>query len=552
MLPARALFCPAAPGPMSDHEGKGECPMALIQMQNLSFHYEGSYDNVFTNASFQLDTDWKLGFIARNGRGKTTLLRILAGELPYAGRIETPVRFSLFPPEVTQPQRSARSVAKGLIGPYEALEAAMAAAQDDPAQSQAYIDALDEYLALDGYVIDALLEAETGKLGIPSEALERPYETLSQGERSKLLLAALFLRKNNFLLIDEPTNHLDLEARQLLAAYLSGKKGFLLVSHDRSLLDPCIDHVLTIDRDGQIRLEKGNYSSWQANKDLQDRFEQEENQRLRGEIRRLQQTSREKSDWADRVERSKIGSHSADRGYVGARSAAMMKKAKALERRLDKAVEDKSKLLHKIEEADDLKLSPLVHPSKRLFRLEQLVIDYGNRPLFSPVNLDFFQGQRLWLRGRNGSGKSSLLRLLLGEDVPHSGQVFLASGLTISFVSQDSSFLRGSPVEYAQSLSLDQSLYLTILRKLGFERVQFEKDMADFSMGQKKKALLAASLCQSAHLYLWDEPLNYIDLLSRVQIENLLLKFRPSMVFIEHDRSFSERVSTELLSLEPI
>ena len=113
---------------MSDHEGKGECPMALIQMQNLSFHYEGSYDNVFTNASFQLDTDWKLGFIARNGRGKTTLLRILAGELPYAGRIETPVRFSLFPPEVTQPQRSARSVAKGLIGPYEALEAAMAAA----------------------------------------------------------------------------------------------------------------------------------------------------------------------------------------------------------------------------------------------------------------------------------------------------------------------------------------------------------------------------------------------------------------------------------------
>ena len=179
------------------------------------------------------------------------------------------------------------------------------------------------------------------------------------------------------------------------------------------------------------------------------------------------------------------------------------------------------------------------------------MIDYGNRPLFSPINLDFFQGQRLWLRGRNGSGKSSLLRLLLGEAVPHSGQVFLASGLTISFVSQDSSFLRGSPVEYAQSLSLDQSLYLTILRKLGFERVQFEKDMADFSMGQKKKALLAASLCQSAHLYLWDEPLNYIDLLSRVQIENLLLKFRPSMVFIEHDRSFSERVSTELLSLEP-
>lgn len=150
MLPARALFCPAAPGPMSDHEGKGECPMALIQMQNLSFHYEGSYDNVFTNASFQLDTDWKLGFIARNGPGKDHPVAHPGRRASLCGphrnaRALQPLSAGGHPAPAQRPQRC-----QGIDRPYEALEAAMAAAQDDPAQSQAYIDALDQYLALDG------------------------------------------------------------------------------------------------------------------------------------------------------------------------------------------------------------------------------------------------------------------------------------------------------------------------------------------------------------------------------------------------------------------
>ena len=153
------------------------------------------------------------------------------------------------------------------------------------------------------------------------------------------------------------------------------------------------------------------------------------------------------------------------------------------------------------------------------------------------------------LCGPNGSGKSSILKLLCGQDIPYTGTLELASRLTISYVPQDASGLRGGLRSYAADCGIDESLFKAILRKLGFERVQFEKDMGDFSAGQKKKVLLARSLCQSAHLYVWDEPLNYIDVLSRIQIEELLLAFRPTLLFVEHDRVFCEKIATKTISL---
>ena len=159
------------------------------------------------------------------------------------------------------------------------------------------------------------------------------------------------------------------------------------------------------------------------------------------------------------------------------------------------------------------------------------------------------QGERIALCGPNGSGKSSILKLLCGQDIPHTGTLELASGLVISYVPQDASSLRGSLRDYAARCGIDETLFKTILRKLGFERVQFEKDMSDYSAGQKKKVLLARSMCQSAHLYIWDEPLNYVDVLSRIQIEELLTAFRPTLLFVEHDRMFCDKIATKLVEL---
>jgi len=151
--------------------------------------------------------------------------------------------------------------------------------------------------------------------------------------------------------------------------------------------------------------------------------------------------------------------------------------------------------------------------------------------------------------GPNGCGKSTLLKKLCGQDVAACGTLALGAGLIVSYVPQDASFLHGGARDYARNAGVDETMFLTLLRKLGFERVQFEKDMADYSAGQKKKVLLARSLCESAHLYLWDEPLNYIDVLSRMQIEQLLLDYRPTMLFVEHDAAFVRRAATGTLAL---
>ena len=148
------------------------------------------------------------------------------------------------------------------------------------------------------------------------------------------------------------------------------------------------------------------------------------------------------------------------------------------------------------------------------------------------------------LAGRNGCGKSSVLKLLAGENIPHHGLLRLGSGLVISYVPQDASGLSGRLQDYLRAQGAEESLCLAILRKLGFQRVQFEKDMGAYSAGQKKKVLLAVSLCQRAHLYLWDEPLNYVDILSRQQLEELILRFMPTMVFVEHDEAFCRAVAT--------
>ncbi|WP_249284442.1 ATP-binding cassette domain-containing protein [Luoshenia tenuis] len=192
-----------------------------------------------------------------------------------------------------------------------------------------------------------------------------------------------------------------------------------------------------------------------------------------------------------------------------------------------------------------------VLPTRRsaLLEVRDLVIDYGSGPLFEPVSFCVREGERVAIQGGNGSGKSSLLKLLLGEQIPYMGDVRVAGDLVIATVPQEPGLLQGSLRAYARAAQIDESLFLTILRKLDFSRLQFEKDMADFSAGQKKKVLLAASLAKPAHLLLWDEPLNYIDILSRSQLEEAILRDRPAMVFVEHDLFFTQKVATHTVKL---
>ena len=220
--------------------------MSLIQVSNLTFAYEGSYDPIFENVSFQIDTNWRLGFTGRNGRGKTTFLNLLLGRFPYHGSISASVSFSYFPYEIPDKTQLAIDVVEEIYPDYQYWQ----------------------------------LAKEMNLLQLEEEALYRPFGTLSNGEQTKLMLAVLFLRENNFLLIDEPTNHLDIQGRELVSRYLKSKKGFILVSHDRAFLDGCVDHILSINK-ANIEVCRGNFSTWYENKQRQDAFELSENEKLK-------------------------------------------------------------------------------------------------------------------------------------------------------------------------------------------------------------------------------------------------------------------------------
>lgn len=491
--------------------------MSLINTVNLTFAYDGSYDNIFENTSFQIDTDWKLGFTGRNGRGKTTFLNLLRGKHNYSGKISASVEFDYFPFIVEDKTQNTIDIVDAVYSGYEPWE----------------------------------LSRELSLLQVDDEVLYRSFDTLSNGEQTKVMLATLFLKPNNFLLIDEPTNHLDTGARAIVSDYLKSKKGFILVSHDRIFLDNCIDHILSINKQN-IEIQKGNFSSWMQNKELQDNFEQAENEKLLKDIRRLDEASKRTAKWSDRIEESKIGNHESDRGAIGHKSAKMMKRSKAIAKRQENAAEDKSKLLKNIEKAERLSLSPVEFHSNRLVTLDEICIYYGTKIVCDPISFTINRGDRLALSGKNGSGKSSIIKLILGEDIKFKGNLAVGSNLKISYVSQDTSHLHGALCEFAINNEIDDSLFKTILRKLDFSRVQFEKNIEDFSNGQKKKVLIAKSLCQQAHLYIWDEPLNFIDVLSRIQIENLVLEYKPTMLFVEHDSAFCENVSTAIVQISDV
>lgn len=493
--------------------------MSLIQVNNLTFGHEGSISNVFENATFNLDTDWKLGLIGRNGKGKTTFLKLLLGKYTYQGSITKSVDLDYFPFEVTNKEKMAIEIINEIAPNVEDWEI------------------LKEW---------NLLQADT-------EALYRPFSVLSGGEQVKVLLVSLFLKGNNFLLIDEPTNHLDRETQDNLVAYLQKKKGYILVSHDRAFLDQVVDHIIAINNTN-IQVQKGNFSSWQENKNRQDNFEQTQNEKLQKDIKRLEIASKNTENWSNQVEKTKYKTKSSetmiDRGFVGHKSAKIMKKAKVMESRMEKSIEQKSSLLNNIDRADSLKIIPLESKKAPVILAEHLQIQYNQKEIFEPVSFEIQNGDRVAITGKNGVGKSSILKLLLREEISYTGELKVANDITISYVSQSTEHLKGTLKTFAREEKIDEGVFKAMLSKMGFSSSEWEKDISEMSEGQKKKVLIAKSITESAHIYIWDEPLNYIDILTRVQIEEVILKYKPTMIFVEHDDTFIQKVATKQIQLQ--
>lgn len=492
--------------------------MSLINVNNLTFGYEGSLNNVFENVSFSIDTNWKLGLIGRNGKGKTTFLKLLLEKYEYKGTISKNVDFDYFPFEISN--------------------------KDDMT-----IDIIHEIAP---NVEDWEIIKELNLLNMEVEALYRKFKLLSGGEQIKVLLVSLFLKGNNFLLIDEPINHLDIETRKNLSKYLKKKSGFILVSHDRNFLDEIVDHIISINNTN-IDIQKGNFSSWQENKEAQDNFELTQNEKLIKDINRLEIASKNTANWSNKIEKTKYNTtnsgSSIDRGYVGHQSAKMMKKSKVMEKRIDKAIDEKSKLLNNIDRNDDLKITPLTTKRNSLIIADDFQVKYDDRTIFKPISFEIKNKDRIAITGRNGIGKSSILKLILGDKIEYVGNFKIVNDLKFSYVSQSTDNLSGTLKEFAKNNKIDESIFKAMLSKMGVANIEFDKDIKHMSEGQKKKVLIAKSISESADIYIWDEPLNYIDILTRIQIEDAILRYAPTLIFVEHDETFIKKIATNIINL---
>ena len=288
---------------------------------------------------------------------------------------------------------------------------------------------------------------------------------------------------------------------------------------------------------------------------------------------------------AEKNENTKIGYDPAKehdrsistRSYIGAKTKKMQSRVKAYEERMDREIEKKEGLLKDIETVKDLKIMPLSHYKERLIECRDFSLKYrdGKENVITGLNFELKQGDRVFLKGKNGCGKSSLIKYILtqnlqnssnggiekrkitmsgcenlsGENIMATGTCSIASNLVISYINQDTSHLSGTLKEFAKKQEIDEPMLLSMLRSLDLDREQFVKNMEEFSEGQKKKVLIAASLLTPAYLYLWDEPLNYIDVFSRMQIEKLIAQFQPTMLIVEHDARFARKLATKVVEL---
>lgn len=511
--------------------------MSQIILNEMSYSYKTYYEPIFENVNLALNTNWKLGLIGRNGRGKTTLLKLIHGELtPDAGKIIKDIHTEMFPYENKATYPYTLDVIKENIGGLRAME-----------DNLEDLDTLQRYIDLDGFEIESQIKKEMYRMSLSEDLLYQEYALLSGGEKMKVLMIALFLRRRSFILLDEPTNHLDIEGKQTVAKYLSKKKGFIVISHDRAFLDQIIDHVVSINKVG-ISVEKGNYTTWKKNKDLKDEYELRTMDKLEREINSLERssaTSRRRAGIAE-TQKYAFACHARANG-----SKAFMRQAKHSEERIKNHIEEKKSLLLNYEKAKTLELHQDQIEDDCLLFANHLSFGYSDKPLIDDLSLKIYPGDAVWIRGKNGSGKSTLL-YLLSQKISNT-TVNYGEGVHLSEAYQEPLWNDGFiedlfPTENEEDKNIFEK-FKDLCHIFDLPEGYLERPIETYSSGEKKKVDIARALSVNSHILFLDEPLNYMDLFFRQQLEKAILKYKPTVVFVEHDKRFGETISNVVIDL---
>jgi ATP-binding cassette subfamily F protein 3 len=533
----------------------------MLQVSNVSKSFGDNL--VFQRVNVTLNRGERLALVGPNGCGKTTLLKIILGEIkPDTGSARlspASVRAGYLAQALEyEPDQTVGEVVQGAIAGLseaehrlETLSARMAQVHGEELQRllAEYDRALDTFERLGGYQIEARTDAVLNGLDLGDLDSSTPVDILSGGQKTRLGLARLLLSNPDLLLLDEPTNHLDIEALEWLEDFLRAfDGGILIVSHDRTFLDRTVSAVLEMDPLARTVTEyAGTYSEYVASKERQREKHWAAYKDQQDFIARLEGNLAAKKGYARSIELGTID--------FGPRKIAkgIARKAVVQQRRIQRLL-DSEERIDRPERAWQMKLEFVDTPAsgRDVLNLEGVRMGFGRQELFRDVNLTLRAGERVALVGTNGSGKTTLARLIQGELEPLGGRIRLGAGVKLGYYAQEQEDLDPgtTPYEAIRAVApMNETQARSFLHYFLFGGDEAFQSLGSLSFGERARLALARLVAQGCNFLLLDEPINHLDIPSRSRFEQAMTAFQGTVLAIVHDRYFIDGFATGLWAI---
>lgn len=531
----------------------------MLKIHDITKSYSGR--KVLSGISLSLPKGAKVALVGPNGVGKSTLLRILAGEEDAdSGKIEgrplcvgyLPQELQINDLELTVGEYIDRIVGKLTIESHiRDLEGQLS----DPQKALKYDDLQDAYSHLVGHDYEYRVDSVLAGMGLNANFRARKIRSLSGGQKTKIAMAGILLKRPDFFLLDEPTNNLDLKAILWLEEFLSeSPAACLIVSHDRTFVDSIITKVVEIDWNERNLTEfSGTYSDYIQHRMREMQKRSEQYQRQQDEILRLTQSVRQKLNWSQVASRQTTRDNDKYvRGFRRDRSAKTASQAKSI----GKKVEQMNKVdPEQKREPLTIPLAAQLQSGKQPIVLKSVVAGYGSDFQIGPVDLVINFGERVGILGRNGVGKTTLLKVISGQIVPISGSVTIGAALVVGNMMQEHENIpRDISLEcFLRSATqrVDKAETRHLLSQFHFlPEEDSDRLLGELSPGERSRLVLAKFAAESANVLILDEPTNHLDVDALGALEKVLSSYTGTVIFVSHDRSFLEHVnSTRLYEL---